>query len=318
MTATRNLVVLRCGNESLHEAWMGSGRNWDLAVSYFGADDDRQFPGSTFCHRYRGGKWNGIYAFFQTYPEALERYDYFWLPDDDIDASSEKIDRIFETMTAHQFELAQPSLARGSFLSHLITLNNPSFIYRYVSFVELMVPIFSRTMLQRVLPLFASTRSGFGMDFVWHRFTSNPMAKVAILDNVNVTHTRPVGGALHKMMRSEGVSSAQEEQDIFLAPYGVTKRSELILGGLLRGGYQIRSQALAQLAAAIGWSMHPSGNCGFTKQIASWRFIRWVLRHFFGSIFKTAPLSHIEPLLTDYHAYTNTPPRFNVKHTSGI
>src|SRR5438445_6233721 len=179
MTTARNLVVLRCGNESLHENWMASDRNWDLAVSYFGPDDERQFPESTFCHRFKGGKWNGIYDFFHAYPEAIGHYDYFWLPDDDIDASSEKINRIFEMMKAHEFELAQPSLSSGSFLSHLITLHNPRFIYRRVTFVELMVPVFTRSMLQKILPLFESTRSGFGMDFVWHRFTSNPKEKVA-------------------------------------------------------------------------------------------------------------------------------------------
>jgi hypothetical protein len=314
MTTARNLVVLRCGNESLHEGWMGSSRNWDLAVSYFGADDGRQFPGAAYCHRYKGGKWNGIYAFFEAHPELLQRYDYFWLPDDDIAASSEKINRIFEMMATHEFELVQPSLTSGSFLSHLITLNNSSFVYRRASFVELMVPVFSRAMLQKVLPLFEFTRSGFGMDYVWHRFTSNPLEKVAILDNVSVTHTRPVGGALHKMMRSENVSSAQQEQEIFLAPYGVTEKTELILGGLLRDGRQIRSRTLARLTAAIGWSLHPSGNCGFTERIGSWRFIRWVVRNLFGYLFKTVPLTRIEPLLPAT-ANTQTPaPELDIEH----
>jgi hypothetical protein len=304
MTTARNLVILRCGNDSLHERWMGPDRDWDLAVSYFGPDDDKEFPGSRFTHRYKGGKWNGIFAFFRSHPEALD-YDFFWLPDDDIDSSSKQINIIFETVRTYNFELAQPSLTRGSFLSHLITLNNPSFTYRRVSFVELMVPVFSCAMLKKVLPLFEFTRSGFGMDFVWHRFTTNPLERVAILDNVNVKHTRPVGGALHKMMKSEGVVSAREEQDIFLAPYGVTERNELILGGRLRGGREIRSKTFAQFTAARGWLLHPSGNCGFTQPIASWRFIRWVLRHFLGSLFNEVSLSTMKPLLNGYQPREN-------------
>jgi hypothetical protein len=298
MSTNRSLIVVRCGDESLHKAWIGSERNWDLAVSYFGAREERDFPEANYIHRCNWGKWNGLFAFFQAYPETLERYDYFWLPDDDIEASCEQITAMFQSMKTQEFELAQPSLSNGSYLSHLLTLNNPFFLYRRVNFVELMVPVFSRAFLVKTLPLFELTRSGFGMDYVWNRFTTDPISKVAILDHVQVKHTRPVGGALHTMLKAECLSPARQEQDIFLAPYGHYGSTDAILGGLLRGGnIQVRSAFVARTIAVIGWSSRPFGNCGFTNSISAFRFLIWTTRYFFGALFAPVQLTPLEPVL---------------------
>jgi hypothetical protein len=297
MTRNRNLVVLRCGDQSLHPGWIGPDRNWDLAVSYFGSQDDRQFPEANFTHRFKGGKWNGIFAFFQTYPETLEQYDFFWLPDDDIEASCQRIETMFQTVKTYGFELAQPSLSHGSYLSHLLALNNPYFVYRRVNFIELMVPVLSRKLLIKTLPLFEGTRTGFGMDYVWHRFTTDPTQKVAILDNVAVKHTRPVGGALHKMLRAEGLDPAQQELAIFLEPYGDPGTSEAILGGLLSTGLRIRSPLIARLIAAVGWSSRPIGNLDFANSVQVWRCLERIARNFLKTTLKPPILKPIEPIV---------------------
>jgi hypothetical protein len=297
MSTNRNLVVLRCGDESLHPAWIGIDRNWDLAVSYFGSRDDKQFPEAKYTHRFKGGKWNGIFAFFQAYPEALENYDLFWLPDDDIEVSCERIKTMFQTVATERFELAQPSLSNGSYLSHLIALNNPCFVYRNVNFVELMVPVFSRKLLIKTLPLFEGTRTGFGMDYVWHRFTTDPTQKVAIIDSVEVKHTRPIGGALHKMLEAEGLSPARQELDIFLKPYGDCGSTQAILGGLLRTGHHIHHPMTARLIAVAGWLSRPSGNLRFTKPLPAWRFLGWIAGYFVKRMFKPLLLTSIDPIL---------------------
>lgn len=297
MTRNRNLVVLRCGDQSLHPGWSSPNRNWDLATSYFGSQDDKLFPEANFTHRFKGGKWNGIYAFFQAHPETIEQYDFFWLPDDDIEATCQCIETMFQTARTYEFELAQPSLARGSYLSHLLTLNNPCFIYRRVNFIELMVPVLSRELLIKTLPLFESTRTGFGMDYFWHRFTSDPTKNVAILDNVTVTHTRPVGGALHKMLRAEGLDPAQQELVTFLERYGDPEPSEAILGGLLRTGFCIRSPLIARLIAALGWASRPTGNLDSANPIPVWHFLVRIARNLLKTTLQPPKLTRIEPVL---------------------
>jgi hypothetical protein len=205
----RNLVVVRCGDNSIHKSWCGNNQNWDLAVSYFGSKE-LNFSEAAFVHRMRAGKWDGLFDFFRQYPECLRKYDYIWLPDDDLASDTRDINRLFDLSKQYELELSQPSLSGDSYFSHLITLHNSCFRVRYVNFVEIMAPLLSRRLLCKVLPQFEKTRTGFGLDFVWPRLTQNPKKDVAILDEVTVTHTRPVGGELHKTLDSIGINARDE------------------------------------------------------------------------------------------------------------
>ena len=229
MSAKPVLVILRCGDKSLHRDWCSADQSWDLAASYFGDDAALAFPEATYVHRYKGGKWDGIFDFCRNHPEVMDKYDYFWFPDDDIAADPQSLERLFKIVADNRFELSQPSLKVGSYVSHLITLHNCLFQFRNVNFVELMVPLVSRNVFQKILPLFQKARSGFGIDFVWNQFTSDPSRSVAIIDAVQVEHTRPVGGALHKMIKASGVASPQQEQKAFLAAYGPVSYTHLTL-----------------------------------------------------------------------------------------
>lgn len=300
MARKTGLVVVRCGDNSLHPGWLGENRTWDLAVSYFGSDAEREFSGADYVHRFKGGKWDGLFDFFRQNPQTLDAYDYFWLPDDDIAATPETVEKLFQTIAENKFELAQPGLSHGSYSSHLVVLSNPAFQYRLVNFVELMVPVLSRSLLREVLPLFAQTRSGFGVDFVWQRFVSDPLTKVAIIDEAAVTHTRPAGGALHTMISKEGHVSAREEQDIFLAPYGDKVRGgdfiEATLGGKLKTGQIVTQRPLAATVAALGWLSKPFGNCGFTKELSLVSFLAWNYRQWYNSLARPLQLSPLAPI----------------------
>jgi hypothetical protein len=205
----RNLVVVRCGDNSLHKSWCGHDQNWDLGVSYFGSKGI-DFPEARYVHRKTAGKWDGLYDFFLHYPECLEKYDYIWLPDDDIASDTQVINRLFDLAAEYGLELSQPSLSTDSYFSHLITLHNPCFRVRYVNFVEIMAPLLSKHLLRKVLPQLKATRTGFGLDFVWPTLTHDPKQNVAILDEIEVTHTRPVGGELHKSLNGIGMKASDE------------------------------------------------------------------------------------------------------------
>ncbi len=297
MGERRHLVVVRCGDASLHSGWLDPERTWDFAVSYFGKDDAKGFPDAEYVHRYAGGKWDGLSAFFVENPGCLEAYDYFWLPDDDIAVDVSSIDRLFETVRRLELELAQPSLARGSYLSHLVSLNNPAFVYRHVNLVEIMVPVLDRRLLTKVLPLFATTKSGFGIDFVWQRFTTDPRTRVAIIDSVAVTHTRPVGGPLRDVVAA-GQTTVEQEQERFLRSYGPVIKTEVTLGGRLRLGPVIRSPKLAATLAALGWATKPFANKGFKAPLSAARFLVWVARNWYGNMseggLQMTPLATVE------------------------
>jgi hypothetical protein len=296
MSKRDGLIVVRCGDASLHREWVSGDLQWDLAVSYFGGNEDAVFPEARYVHRYRGGKWDGIFSFFLENPECIEAYEYFWLPDDDISVSASQLNLLLSYMKAERFELAQPSLRAGSYVSHLTTLHSPFYEFRNVNFVELMVPAMSAGMLKKVLPLFRTAKTGFGIDFVWQRFTSDPRTRVAIIDAVQVLHTRPVGGALHKMIAETGGTPAQLEQDLFLRSYGPVHKEVLTFGGRTRSGATIRRKPIAATLAALGWLSRPLGNKGFRRPVCPLRFAWWVVRHWHAGLVRPVQWDRLEPI----------------------
>src|SRR6202167_4415659 len=135
------LVILRAGDYSLHPNWLTGLKDWDLAISYYGSNLHKTFPEASYMHRFRGGKWDGLYDFFNSRPEILSKYDYFWLPDDDIDTNTDTINRLFSRTERYNLELAQPSLTTDSYFSNLLTVRCRWFLVRYTSFVEIMAPV---------------------------------------------------------------------------------------------------------------------------------------------------------------------------------
>ncbi|MGC4994850.1 hypothetical protein [Nocardia salmonicida] len=203
----RNLVVLRAGDASLHEQWLAGPhpRTWDMVVSYFGDDPDRyRVDGITRIDR-KGPKWPALHHVLTVdLAGVIENYDYIWLPDDDLAADTSTINELFEYAAQYDLSLAQPALTEDSFFSHEITLVDRRFELRHTNFVEIMAPCFSQEFLNRCLPTFDTTQTGWGLDFHWPRFITDS-SSIAIVDSVTVRHTRPVGGPNYAAVRAAGV-----------------------------------------------------------------------------------------------------------------
>ena len=208
----RNLVVVRAGNASLHPAWLeGEGeRNWDLVVSYFGDDPVKYREGDVVRIDSKGPKWPPLQALLAGNPRYMQDYDYIWLPDDDLEMTKADMNRFFDICHAHKLELAQPSLTANSPVTHPLVLNNTRSRLRFTNFVEVMAPCFSSAFLARALPTFDGTQSGWGIDWLWPRLVQDREAGIAIVDEVVIRHTRPLGGPNYDAMRARGLSPVDE------------------------------------------------------------------------------------------------------------
>jgi hypothetical protein len=81
------------------------------------------------------------------------------------------------------------------------------------------------------------TVSGWGLDFVWPRFSC--VGRVAIIDDALVTHTRPVGGgSAYEHNRTAGLAPAEELQ-LMAARYGIDSFTTLNLGAITREGARL-------------------------------------------------------------------------------
>lgn len=263
MSTRQNLVIVRAGPQSLHDQWLDlpdAQRSFDLVISYYDRAAYERFvprPGVTaLC--VPGGKWDGLYQTLTTL--GLGHYDYFWLPDDDIATTGATINRIFALTRQHGLTVAQPALTHDSYFTHFMFYQCPGFKLRYTNFIEIMVPCLGRAVLQRSLPLFHTTMSGFGLDYIWCRWPESGAFRAAILDEIAVHHTRPIGQVLTAAMAKAGRLTPPQEEVRLRQQLGIKKRAVAIaFAGVLATGTPVSGRLSMARHMAQSWLRHRAG-----------------------------------------------------------
>jgi hypothetical protein len=223
--ARRNLVVVRAGELTLHRDWLKGSktvRNWDLVVSWYGKTAYVPVEDETTV-QIEGGKWDGLSKTFAQAPDLLDRYDYVWLPDDDIATTCEAINSLFNLMRAENLLVGQPALSWNSYITYIQTYRVPGLRLRYVDMVEVMVPCFNMAHLKHCLPMIGSTMTGWGLDWIWCRNTSDNYRIAAVFDEVVVSHTRPVGKFLLSLAKEKGEQPIKEFDEL-VSRYGLIRK----------------------------------------------------------------------------------------------
>jgi len=193
----RNLVVARVGENSLHRAWLQNAvPNFDMVLLFYGKNIPQAWAEDGLeTHHIPGSKWEGITVFLE-HTSNWRSYDRVFFPDDDLLFDAWSLNKFFDLSEQLGADLSQPALDCQSFYSHPITLKSPSFIARFTNFVEIMCPCLSRRFLEVAKPLMAESKSGWGLDFYWPLLLERlQMSPPVIIDEVAITHTRPVGSA---------------------------------------------------------------------------------------------------------------------------
>lgn len=249
----KNLVVVRAGANSLHGRWSEipyAERNFDLLVSFYSEAAFASFepePGVKAVI-IKGGKWDGLYGTLMGLD--LGEYTYFWLPDDDLDISAQDVNALFASMKSRSLRIAQPSLTAESYFSHFIFSQCPGFAVRYTNYVEIMAPCMHRDVLRIALPFFQGTMSGYGLDYIWCRWAEVGAFRAAILDEIAMHHTRPVGKNLKEAMADAGNASAEEEEATLKQEFGLSERTvPIVFAGVLSDGQPISGRL------QTGWRM---------------------------------------------------------------
>ena len=218
----RFLVIVRAGDQSLHPGWTDdlATRDWDLVVSYFGDDPARYRDDTATRIDDKGQKLGGLHTLL-TREDFWRSYDYMWLADDDVAIDQRGISELFRRTAELELALTQPALSWDSYWSHRITLHHPSFGVRMTNYVEVMAPCFSCEFLERCLPTFVESMSGWGLDLLWPRLLPARPRRCAIVDAVQMTHTRPIGAGLHyERLKAAGIT-AQSELDDVMRKHGI-------------------------------------------------------------------------------------------------
>ena len=243
------LVVIRCGDASLHPEYVNQHADFDVLLSYFGNDLPYDLTHIQYVHYCKGSKWEGLSAFFQANPSIWQAYDYIWLPDDDLSSDVANINQFLQIAAQERFDLAQPGLTHNSYWSFLITRQVKGLRYRVSNFVEVMAPLFSRSAFAVCVDTFAENKSGFGLDFLWRTLLKG--RKIGIIDQTPVFHTRPVGSAGNGMgaQKAGNVVTPRDERKALFKKYRIFAKNKKCTSAVTEDG--VRVDDARQLRALI-------------------------------------------------------------------
>jgi hypothetical protein len=221
----KNLIIVPSGDNSLHQNWISGDTNFDLVVIYYG-DSQEKFKEykekSIDCVNKKGHKWFLIYDYIVENQEKISEYDFFWFPDDDLMSNTENLNIFFNLIKENSLWLSQPSL--DGYVSYPIELKVANSKLRFTNFVEIICPAMDRNTLTKLIGSFKENESGWGLDYLWPKLLGYPIDKIAIIDTVTVTHTRPVGGNYSGRFKKEPMTELSE----LFAKYGLSFNQTVI------------------------------------------------------------------------------------------
>src|SRR3954469_26063248 len=111
----KNLVLARVGASSLHQCWVDRARerSWDLRLVPYQPIPSQAGLDCVVEDVIPGPKWTGLREVLGRW-DGWREYDHLWLPDDDLFATQDAIDRMFAVAGELGFELFAPALHETS------------------------------------------------------------------------------------------------------------------------------------------------------------------------------------------------------------
>lgn len=212
----KNLLITTIGKYNHFSAWIDGERDYDIAVVIYDDSVQPKVSDNTclVVERFKTFKYEGIKRLFDLHP-TLSDYDYFWMPDEDIWAKPEDINRIFTLTKERELWLSQPSIldTHDSFPSWKCFAHRPNVDLVHTNFIEVMCPCVSRKAMKKIYPLLNKSKSGWGLDLIWSWLGVDE--KMGILNSVPVKHTRPVGGGtLYSELAAKGIYPSRERKKL--------------------------------------------------------------------------------------------------------
>lgn len=186
-----NCVFVPTGDNSLHRQLLQEEADFDLHLLIYDKSYNKWCNDTAYIGADSGYKMDMTYRYLQRHPEYLEHYEYFFLMDDDIEMSTEEVNKLFRYMRKYHLRIAQPSLVM-SYYTYEHTLHNPTCILRYTNFVEMMMPCFSQEALKLVLPTFEKKVRWMGIEWHWASLITSNHRDMAIIDDIKAIHGKPL------------------------------------------------------------------------------------------------------------------------------
>lgn len=192
MNGSKNLVFTSAGDKTFFfKNWLQKDgiKDFDLCVYYYG--DERREKYKEFSDYYlkrKGSKLQNFDHFCKTNPEILEKYEYFFIMDDDIVIGMLDVNKMFEISRENDLWMCQPSLSVDSKCSYWFTKHNAFRKILYTNFCEINAPLFNRFAIKELLSHYDPILVGWGIDLMISQILSKHVDynenRIAIINQV--------------------------------------------------------------------------------------------------------------------------------------
>lgn len=180
---SRYLVFTSAGDNSSLRHWLRGRRNFDIWITYYGDGAPDLNRVADHFNRRKGGKFPNLHYAWQHWPEVFEQYEAIFVLDDDIVLSGSEISHLFRILERYELTLLQPAFSPLGQISHEFTAAKLGSFGRYVTLIELGVPLFRRSALQDFLTIYDPKVVGWGVDW-WYMHTLRDQGPAAIIDSI--------------------------------------------------------------------------------------------------------------------------------------
>jgi hypothetical protein len=222
-------VYLQCGVGSVWENWQPSqNQPWHLLVNHY----DPTYAGKIPCDvEFRqsgtlpGTKFTSFYTLMDKHPHILDIYEYILLLDDDVLYKNGDIEQLFSIVQQHGWEIAQASLSTDSQCSFQVFFNPNRGGWRQANGIEIMMPVYSTRILNKVKELLSQSISGWGFDAALSMVAAKEGFHAAVVDDIIARHTKPINadiGQYYQMLHQAQIYPEIEFTHL-QKKYGFTK-----------------------------------------------------------------------------------------------
>ena len=168
----KNMVFTSAGdNTRFVEYWCSRDKqNYDIYVLYY-VNNDTNFQlyesNVTFIEKSKGSKFQNFHKFWNAHPEIIDKYDRFFILDDDIEITCDGINEMFETSKKYNLKICAPSFTNNSQVTYDITKNKDNILLSYTNFVEVNTPLFTKNALKLLMNVYDPILIGWGIDYLY-------------------------------------------------------------------------------------------------------------------------------------------------------
>jgi len=167
-----NFIFTSVGdNTNFDNLWLGDDQLYDVYVIYYGDNESvysRYKYNKHIIHieKRKGSKFQNFIYFYNTYRNIINKYERFFILDDDIIFSIKDINSMFEISNNFKLDICGPSFTKDSKFSWKCTKHKPNTLLTYTNFVEVGVLLLNKKALINLMKFISPKLIENGIDLI--------------------------------------------------------------------------------------------------------------------------------------------------------